>query len=627
MPVRVSLNIIENDFSVEMPYTDKYIELINKGKIVVNKNIIMVLKRIVRYKRTKFYNKKKKYSQSYHFNLKRSNALIYFADHNFSLSKGKNELLNLALVQKMWLENMFGWDKEYNKEIINVNLETKYIHKITRLVNHFIIIVPRGTGKSTFAMVVAVTNIICIGYENGSYGNDVYIVANTMKQGNIDKDIAKDLITLPETIPYKLNHTKEGGEPILKNTIYEMNNQLSRSNLKVLAPVYETLDGLNGSLSVFDEIHSYTNENLITVVTDGAARKRDEWLALYISTNGTLRDSVFDKKFKEWTDILKYDTNDNTLPFLYSLDEGDSIEDESVWQKAMPLLGITPTKDGVRKDLELAKHSESKMSQFLSKTMNIFTNPITRFFDDESYGNTEIFNNNLFEYGKGQFSSNRAIMGIDASKTNDFYSVSFMIKDYKSGVFNFKTLTFLPNISVNGQNSPYNKQERERFNEFAKNGELILHEYPENTTDYIYDQIIEFIEKNNINIMGIGYDMYQADTLVQKIKEYYFYRGNDLTTHGLYNNASLISKIQQAGAEMSTNFNSYKTLLVNKKIAFNNKLTSWAHTNVNTKNTNGYDKPSKDSNNKKIDPFAAQLDAYAEYKKHQIFYDNEIFNP
>lgn len=620
------MELIKNDLSVKMPYTDRYIQLINEGKIVVNFLMILILKRIVRYKGVKGYSKKNKKGYSYHFNSKRTNYLIHFADNNFSMSKGENKKLKLALVQKVWLENIFGWDIEYNKEVVDNEMRKRYVHKIHRLINELAIIMARGSAKTTFAMIVALLNIIVVGWEDNVYGNDVYLIGNTKKQGDIGKNLSEDLISLPNTIPYMLRHNKNSGEPILKATVEKISNQLTKSSIQTLAPVYENLDGLNGSISVFDEIHSYTDERLIPVVKKGASNKRDNWLALYISTNGTVRDSVFDKKYKEWTEILKNDTNDNVLPFLYSIDDNDDFKDENVWQKAMPLLGITPTKEAVRKDLESAKYSTADMSEFLSKSMNIFTNPVLKFFGKESYGNTELFNENLFDYEKGQYATNRAIMGIDASKTNDFYAVSFMILDVKTRIFNFKTLTFIPEISINGQNSPYNMQERRLFNHFIEKGELNAHEYPENTTDYIYEQIINYVEQNNINIVGIGYDMYQADTLVQKLNDYKIYKQNmDMIAHGYYNDSSLISKIPQAGSEMSTNFNSYKTLLVNKKIAYNNELVAWSHDNVNTKNKNGYDKPTKDSNNKKIDPFAAQLDAYSEYKKHQIYYDREVF--
>lgn len=621
------MDIIKNNYDVKMPYTDQYIEAINKGDIVVNKMMVLTLKRIVRYKGVQGYNKNKKDGVSYHFNSKRTNALINFADNNFSMSKGVNKLLKLALVQKVWVENIFGWDIEYNKEVVDNNMKTRYVHKIHRLINQMSIIMARGSAKTTFSMIVALLNIIVVGWEDNSFGNDVYLIGNTKKQGDIGKNLSEDLMSLPGTIPYKLNHMKHSGEPLLKATQGKVSNQLTRSTIQTLAPVYDNLDGLNGSLSIFDEIHAYTDERLIPVVNKGASNKRDNWLALYISTNGTVRDSVFDHKYKEWTQILKDDINDNILPFLYSIDDKDDYKNENVWQKAMPLLGITPTKERVKQDLDSARLSTAEMSEFMSKSMNIFTNPVTKFFDKEAYGNTELFNENLFDYEKGQYASNRAIMGIDASKTNDFYAVSFMILDVKTRIFNFKTLTFVPELSINGQNSPYNVQERDLFNSFVKRGELIAHEFPENTTDYIYNQIINFIEQNNINIVGIGYDMYQADTLVQKLKDYKLYHQNmDMIAHGYYNDSSVISKIPQMGAEMSTNFNSYKTLLVNKKIAYNSKIVAWAHSNVNTKNSNGYDKPTKDSNNKKIDPFASQLDAYAEYKKHQLYYDQQVFN-
>ena len=40
---------------------------------------------------------------------------------------------------------------------------------------------------------------------------------------------------------------------------------------------------------------------------------------------------------------------DHTFCVLYELDEGDDWRDEAVWIKALPMIGITPTLDYVRK--------------------------------------------------------------------------------------------------------------------------------------------------------------------------------------------------------------------------------------------------------------------------------------
>lgn len=114
----------------------------------------------------------------------------------------------------------------------------------------------------------------------------------------------------------------------------------TNSQIEIKAMDNKTADGVNVRMAIFDEFHSYTT-NVIENIRKSSAPKRKGtgFATVYISTNGVIRDSVFDSYFKRWERILDGEIEDySTFPMIYQLDDLQESTDITMYEKAMPLL-------------------------------------------------------------------------------------------------------------------------------------------------------------------------------------------------------------------------------------------------------------------------------------------------
>ena len=96
------------------------------------------------------------------------------------------------------------------------------------------------------------------------------------------------------------------------------------------------------------------------------------------------RDKLFDKYYNIWVDILDEKiVNDSVMPWIYQLDDVSEIHNPDMWQKAMPLLGITTEKETIAKDIEMSKNDPAQQAELMAKTFNLPVNNYLAYFSNE----------------------------------------------------------------------------------------------------------------------------------------------------------------------------------------------------------------------------------------------------
>jgi phage terminase large subunit-like protein len=133
--------------------------------------------------------------------------------------------------------------------------------------------------------------------------------------------------------------------PQLKPVVSIFKDNLSvpsrHSKYEPLGADADTLDGLNLSCIVADEIHAWRGRALWDVL-NGATGARRQPLLFGISTSGFDRQSLAYQLHQYSIRVLEGSVDDDAFaPFIWTLDEGDDWQDDSVWIKANPGLGIT----------------------------------------------------------------------------------------------------------------------------------------------------------------------------------------------------------------------------------------------------------------------------------------------
>lgn len=558
---------------VEMKNFDRYVELIEAGKVPACKELLMSIARVKRFKET------------YIFKQKEADKRIRFIEEECSNTKGKSGKLKLALPQKVWLE--VAWGFYHMAEVTKTDPETMEEYKDfeeRRLIHEVPIIVPRGTGKTTLGSAIGEVGQII----DGEWGADIQLLAYSREQAGYLFNASRAMLSNEESL---LHYMREAD--ILRSTkqgiLYETTNSL----MSIKTSDYESLDGTNAHYNIFDEVHTY-DDDFIKVVNDGSSRKRKNWITWYISTNGTKRDKIFDKYYSQWVDILdgKVD-NDSVMPWIYKLDEVAEIHNPDVWAKAMPLLGITTEKETIMVDIEMSKNDPAKQAELMAKTFNLPVNNYLAYFsNDECRGWSEQFEPGLFV---GDDDRNaRCVIGVDLSDVNDICSISFMV--VRGEERHFINKKFMPRHTIEG----LSKELRDKYAEWEQAGHIHVHELDINDQAYIFEELRAFMSEHKMLPVAVGYDRYNSRELVRLFNNYY---------------GDICFDIPQTVKKLSYPLKVYKEKAKMGKIIFDDPVATWNHANVRVKidaNNNVF--PNKEKAKDKIDVFASQLDAFIVYE-------------
>lgn len=561
---------------VKMKYFDEYCRLVDEGKIPLCEEMQLAVKRIKRFKK------------QYIFRQDKSDKAINFIESECSNTKGVKSRLQLALPQKVWIETAFGFF--YEKKIKKINpstMEEYYESEERRLIHEVPLIIARGSGKTTLASAIGSYGQIA----DGEYGADIQLLANTREQASYLFNSSREMTNFKQSLLYLM---KKGG--ILSSTKQGMLYRPLNALMSIKTSNYDVLDGTNAHMNIFDEVAQY-KEDFIQVVNDGSSRKRKNWMTWYITTNGVLRDAVFDRYYDEWIKILKDVIKDDTvMPFIYKLDDVSEVRNPKCWQKAMPMLGITTDEESILRDIERAKNDPVKQQELMAKTFNLPTNSYLSYFtNEECEGNKEQFDIEMFTGSQSEMV--KAILGLDLSDVNDICSCSMMLVSGDKRFFIARK--YLPRKRID--NLP--QAQKEQYLRWEEQGLIKIHELDYNDQSFIFEDLNAFMLSKNIYPVAVGYDKWNAREIKRKFDDYY---------------GDICKEIPQTVKGLSQGLKIYKEKIQNGNIIFNDSLMSWCHANVQVKtDANGNIFPNKAKSKNKIDVFASNLDAFICYENNK----------
>ena len=166
---------------------------------------------------------------------------------------------------------------------------------------------------------------------------------------------------------------------VIKKRAYDLYIPSNMGVIKPLSSNTKSLDGLNIHFALLDELEAIQNRDIYDVTRQGMASRRQP-LLYAISTNGFIRDSIFDSMYdysKDWLEGKIKD--DRFLPFIYELDEREEWREEKNWIKANPGLGTIKSLEFLRASVEKAKQDPTYLPTVLTKDFNLVENSSTAF--------------------------------------------------------------------------------------------------------------------------------------------------------------------------------------------------------------------------------------------------------
>lgn len=546
-----------------MNYVEQYAAAIERGEVKVSKRCAAVYKKLAAATRDT--------SGPYIFDEQKANRPIEFVERFCRHSKGEwaGKPVKLELFQKAFISALFGF----------IHKETGY-----RQYKETLFYVARKNGKSLLLSAIA---LYCLIADNEP-GAEVYSVATKKDQAKIVFD---ELCNMVKQSPDLARNCKKR-----KSDLYFSRTM---SKCQPLGKNSDTLDGLNSSLVIMDELHGIKDRNLYEVMKQSQSARRQP-LLIMITTAGTVRECIFDDMYKYACDVADGIIEDNTfLPIIYELDSREEWLDPEAWQKANPGLGVIKKLDDIISKVERAKNSPRDLTGVLTKDFNVISTTSTAWLAYDDIQNPETFDIK-------DFSGYYAIGGADLSITTDLTCATLLLMDKQEKRY-VTQMYFLPKDNFEQRV----KEEKIPYDKWLEAGLLRL--CNGNSINYsdVTAWFLEMVNTYEITPAWIYYDSYSAKYWVQEMEDHGF---NMVRCIQGYKTLSL--PMQMLGQDLKA-----------KKVNYNNNpLLKWCITNTGLEeDRNGNQMPKKASSPKyRIDGLASLLDAYVGLYEHYNEYLNAI---
>lgn len=520
-------------------------------------------------------------------------GFIEYCENELTLTDGED--LTLLDSFKLWAEQVFGWYYFVERSVYvpypdghGGHYVKKSIKK--RLINKQYLIVGRGAAKSMYAscMQSYYLNVDC------STTHQI-TTAPTMIQAEEVMSPIKTSITrargplfkfltegsLQNTTGSKANRMK------LASTKKGIENFLTGSLLEVRPMSIDKIQGSRAKIWTIDEwLSGDVREDVVGAAEQGAS-KNDDYLIIAISSEGTVRNGPGDTIKMELMDILKGEyINPHVSIWWYKLDSIDEVSDPSMWLKANPNLGKTVSYETYQLDVERAEKAPATRNDILAKRFGIPMEGYTYYFTYEE----------TLPHRRRDYWGMPCSLGADLSQGDDFCAFTFLFP-LRNGAFGVKTRNYITELTMKKLPSAM----RFKYDEFVKEGSLIV--MPGTVLDMmqVYDDIDNHIINCNYDVRSFGYDPYNAREFVERWER--------------ENGPFGIEKVQQGSKTESVPLGELKKLSEERLLLFDEDLMTFTMGNcITSEDTNGNRKLLKKRYDQKIDAVAAMMDAYVAYK-------------
>lgn len=261
-----------------------------------------------------------------------------------------------------------------------------FYHKNTKIrrFTEALFMLPRKNGKTPFASALALTAAIL---DNQS-GSNVYILANSLKQTRESFDF------LTHTVKYWKDKSIKIKD---NNNEHVIRKEFSKGSFTInaLAAEEDNLDSFNGNIIILDEIHGMKSSKKYTLMKNAQRAYRNK-LLMAITTAGDKPNGFLAQRLKYCDKVLDGTVEDDSY-FLFICD-ADTDKDGKIVdftnpiyiQQANPSLGVTVELKELVHDAEVALADPQTRNEFFNKTLNVFTNSMTAYFNVQDFINSDL---------------------------------------------------------------------------------------------------------------------------------------------------------------------------------------------------------------------------------------------
>lgn len=523
-------------------------------------------------------------------------GFIDYCENELTLTDGED--LRLLDSFKLWAEQIFGWYYFVERSVYEPDPDGHGGHYVTkrikkRLINRQYLIVGRGAAKTMYASCI---HSYFLNVNTSTTQQST--TAPTIRQADevlspIRTSIARargplfKFLTegsLQNTTGSKADRVK------LASTKKGIQNFWTNSLLEIVPMSIDKYQGRRDKIVTVDEwLSGDVREDVVGAAAQGAS-KNDDYLIIAISSEGTVRNGPGDTIKMELMNILKGDYNDiHTSIFWYKLDSIDEVGDPSKWLKANPNLGRTVTYETYQLEVERAENNPAVRNDTLAKRFGIPLEGYTYYFTYEE----------TLPHRRRDFWEMPCALGADLSQGNDFCSFTFLFP-LRDGCFGVKTRNYITELTLSQLPSAM----RSKYEEFMKEGSLIVMSGTILDTMSVYDDLDNHIIEARYDVRCFGFDPYNAKEFVERWER--------------ENGPFGIEKVIQGARTESVPLGELKKLAQERMLLFDEELMTFCMGNcITMEDTNGNRKLLKKRYDAKIDSVASMMDAFVAFKHNR----------
>lgn len=450
--------------------------------------------------------------------------------------------------------------------------------------------VARKNGKTTIA---AGTGLFML-TADGEAGAEIYSVATKRDQARICHGDATQMVKSSAQLRKTIK--------VFKNNLHVVE---TASKFEPLSSDYNTLDGLNIHFAIGDELHAWPDRALWDVIETATGARRQP-LLLAISTAGSDTQGLL-WQLHEYTEKVLHGVieDDTFFGMVFSLDAGDDWENEAVWVKANPNLGISKYWDDMRTKAARAKEMPAALNAFLRLELNVWTRGETKWMNMDAWkacGQAVDVNG---------LAGRTGYAALDLSSVSDITALVLVFPPEMEGdLFMIIPFFFVPEGAIDERAH----KDRVPYPAWVRQGYLIA--TPGNLVDYEF--ILATLERQMelYDIRALAFDRWGSQKITTDLQNRLGFTV-DPKTHELSGDPLLI-QFGQGFASMSPPMKELERLVLGHQLAHgNHPVLTWMADNVVARlDPAGNIKPDKEKSREKIDGITALIMALARALLH-----------
>jgi phage terminase large subunit-like protein len=417
-----------------------------------------------------------------HYDKRRADWAVKFIQTKLVHDKGKWEKKPFTLMP---------WQEQIVRDIFGIVRADGFRQFRTAYVE-----IAKKNGKSELAAAIALLLL----YADGEQGAEVYSCAADTNQANIVFGVA---MRMAENCHQLARNSKF--VPSQKRINFPYKNSFYR----VLSSETKAKQGFNVSGLIFDELQAQQTRELYDTMTKFTGDARQQPLYFLITTAGKDKTSICYEVHQKAKAVLDGSKIDPAFyPAVFGMEDGDDWNDEAVWWKANPSMGVTISFDDVKAAYVQARQSAGDEIHFRQYRLNEWTNADVRWMPMDKWDKCgEDFNLDDYE-GRDCYA------GLDLASTDDLTALVLVFppdgEDTKYTVYPF---FWLPEDVIDKRSRhhhvPYTVWEKMGVF-FTTEGDVVD-----------YNRIVRFVETltEKFNIREMAYDRHGSEQIRRDLEE------------------------------------------------------------------------------------------------------------